>query len=65
MTASWWQCGSCGTDSSNTLGQISQSARQVADGSEQISSETQLLAIGAEEQACSIEKLAAAVNEII
>lgn len=49
---------------SDTLWRISQSARQVANGSEQVSSRAQILAIGAEEQADSIEKLAIAVNEI-
>jgi len=49
---------------SSTLLWISQSVRQIADGSEQISSEAQLLAMGAVEQAGSIEKLAVAVNNI-
>lgn len=49
---------------SSILMQISQSAKLVADGSEQISSGAQVLVLGAAEQAGSVEELATAVTTI-
>ena len=46
------------------MGQINQSADQVASGSDQVASGSQALSQGATEQASSVEELAATINEI-
>lgn len=51
-------------DLSMTLGQINQSADQVASGSGQVSNGAQALAQGATEQAASVEELAATITNI-
>ena len=51
-------------DLSITLGQINQSADQVASGSGQVSNGAQALAQGATEQAASVEELAATITNI-
>jgi len=48
----------------NTLAQINQSSDQVTNGADQVSSGAQALSQGATEQADSIEKLAASMNNI-
>lgn len=52
------------TDLSSTMGEINQSADQVAFGADQVSSGSQALSQGATEQAGSIEELAAAISVI-
>lgn len=49
---------------SSTLRQMSQAASEVASGSEQLSSEAQILAQGTMEQAASVEEASHTINDI-